>query len=91
MVVVAYEACGLQGVYEVILFFEFPVEAGGVLVVVPASVEPYGSYFAVVRQQLCKLSVHEAIIRRPVGFRGVTSGLPAGASDGIILACPVEM
>ena len=62
VMIVAYEAVGLQAVYEFVLFVELPVKRDGVFLVVPHSVKPDGPYGAVVSEQFCELSVHEPVI-----------------------------
>ena len=64
MMVVSYEASGLQTLDEGILFLESPVEF--LLFVVPHSIEPNGSNRAVIGQKLSQLTVHESIVAVPI-------------------------
>ncbi len=89
MVIVADQASRLQGVYQLILLVQLPVEWCGILVAVPPAVEPYRAYLSVAGQQFFKLGIHEVVVVRPVCFLRVFAGSSSGASHRIVVAGPV--
>ena len=92
VMVIANEALWLKVVDESILLVELPIERDAILVAVPFAVEPYSANLAIVGEQLGELRVHEVIIGRPVGFFIVASNdIAACASNGVFVACPVDM
>ena len=75
MVVVAYEACGLQAVDEGILLVQLPVKWRGISIMFPLAVKPDGAHGAVVGQQFGQLIVHELVVLGPVGGRRIVGQL----------------
>ena len=64
MMVVPYEASGLQTLDEGVLLLESPIEF--LLLVVPHAIEPDCSNRAVIGQELSQLTIHESIIAVPI-------------------------
>ena len=88
VMVVANHARRLELMDEGVLFLELPVERFGL---VPDTVEPDGTDFAVVRQQLGQLVVHELVVGIPVFLALFAARSVSGVAHGVVRATPVEV
>ena len=88
MMVVSYEASGLQTLDEGVLLLESPVEF--LLFVVPHSVEPNGSNRAIIGQKLSQLTIHESIILVPIRGGWVVRAVFA-ASCRVVCPLPIHV
>ena len=88
MMVVSYEASGLQTLDEGVLFLESPVEF--LLFVVPHAIEPDGSNRAIIGQKLSQLTIHESIIALPIRGGWVVRTVLA-ASCRIVCPLPIHV
>ena len=89
VMVVADKTCRLQPVNMVVKSAQFPVEIR-ILVLIPHSVKPDGSYFSVAGQQFRQLAFHEFVVVRIADGCTRSAGTPTGAASRRIVAPPVD-
>ena len=91
MMVVTYQTCGLQTVNHLILTGQLPIEGNSILLMVPPTVKPDRTDFAILSEKFGQLCIHKLVIVVPICCSQSLTTIGTCATYGIIIAHPVDM